>query len=592
MTMTSENVGAGLTGEWVFTYGGQTRKVAMDTSRIAVRATPETAEALRTATPRAPVVDSRDLRVLVRELVHEARGPSDLDDELIYFLDRSMGLYPKEHGVWPLELLPLDRLADLFRRSMPSRSSSQTRVEQLLAQLESYSAPPPEGALRGALPGSWVRVPSRLVLHNETLLRTSGAIALPLVDGERLLSDRVFLRFAEDLSRERQDKILREHGMVPVARLSFVPDGCIAQMVSRKGDTFERLRKLLAEPPSAFKHVEPELYEPIAPRWTPNDPDYNRQWQWGNTGANGGLLGADIRAEAAWDRGRGKGLTVAVIDNGTYIDHPDLKTAIRSGGWFSPSLGATDPFVALTKLNRSQFPVGNHGTFCCGMAAARSNNRRGGVGAAPEATLMAIACAQDQLSTQRTLARAIAFAADPSREGEGGRGADVISCSLGPNGADWLLSSLLDLALEFAATRGRNGLGCPILWAASNGTVDISRDEVVSHPRVLAVGRSNSQDSYDGAAFGAELAFVAPGRDVYNTVGSNRYDTNTGCSYSAPLVAGVAALVLARFPQLTAGQVGDRLKATCDKVGGVAYDAQGHHPEMGFGRINADRATQ
>jgi thermitase len=39
-------------------------------------------------------------------------------------------------------------------------------------------------------------------------------------------------------------------------------------------------------------------------------------------------------------------------------------------------------------------------------------------------------------------------------------------------------------------------------------------------------------------------------------------------------------------------QVRDRLRATCDKVGGVAYDANGHHDEHGFGRINAFRAVQ
>ncbi len=81
------------------------------------------------------------------------------------------------------------------------------------------------------------------------------------------------------------------------------------------------------------------------------------------------------------------------------------------------------------------------------------NNDRGGCGSAPEADLIAVACLSDQIGTQTTLARALAYAADPSREDGRARaddGADIISVSLGPNGADWAMTSILDLAIQFA----------------------------------------------------------------------------------------------------------------------------------------------
>ncbi len=187
----------------------------------------------------------------------------------------------------------------------------------------------------------------------------------------------------------------------------------------------------------------------------------------------------------------------------------------------------------------------------------------------------------------------IAYAADPSREvaGSKDRGADVISCSLGPNGADWQMSTPLELAIDFATSKGRGGKGTPVFWAASNANVDITRDEVVSHLAVIAVSRSNNVDGYDNAAYGDTLAFVAPGTDVLSTSGAKSYARSTGCSYAAPLAAGVAALVLAREPQLTAADVKQRLCNTCDKVGGFAYGPNGRNREMGHGRINADKAV-
>jgi thermitase len=227
------------------------------------------------------------------------------------------------------------------------------------------------------------------------------------------------------------------------------------------------------------------------------------------------------------------------------------------------------------------------------MAGARAN-KQGGCGAAPECELIAIACLGDQLGSQVTLARAIAFAADPSREiaDSAAPGADVIACSLGPNGADWQLSSVLELAIDYATTKGRGGRGCSVFWAASNGRVDIERDEVVSHSSVIAVSRSNHSDGYDNAAYGKTLAFVAPGTDVLSTSAPNTYAVNTGCSFAAPLAAGVAALVTSREPELTARQVGDRLRKTCDKVGSDPFGPDECNDTMGHGRINADRAVR
>jgi thermitase len=283
------------------------------------------------------------------------------------------------------------------------------------------------------------------------------------------------------------------------------------------------------------------------------------------------------------------------------IDHPDLAPGIVTGGYFLANNDGTATFFG---HKQGSFPRGfdDHGSFCLGMAGAR-NNSEGGCGSAPASDLIAIGCLGDFAGTQfvgthTTVARAIAYAADPRRQGEAAEGADIIVCSLGPNDGFFDVDSSILMAVENAANEGRNGLGIPIFWAVSNGSFDIAGDEVCSHPDVIAVGRSkhtpNGNGGLDedeaGSSFGSQLAFLAPGVGVFSTYDSG-FGTNTGTSFAAPLAAGVAALVLNRFGRttMTRDELLKRLQDTCDKIGPLAPYT--HHVRYGFGRINADRAV-
>ncbi|MDQ1051842.1 S8 family serine peptidase [Streptomyces sp. V4I2] len=341
-----------------------------------------------------------------------------------------------------------------------------------------------------------------------------------------------------------------------------------------------------------FVFAEPSLIEHVPGRFRPSGARYAQQWQWRNTGTGGGTPDADVHIESAWDRTFGTGMRVAVIDNGFDTEHPDLAPGLDPlSGFFDDAGGAA--FVRGT----SGMPDNDHGTFCAGMVGARHNNGAGGTGAAPECSLMLLACLKDQVGTQTTLARAVAYAAVPSTEVPGSApdgGADILVSSLGPNGADWDLTSTLDLALEFAATNGRQGKGLAIFWAASNGkNVDVTKDEVVSHPDVIAVVRSNNQDREDNAARGSEVELIAPGVKVFSTKSGGGYGTSTGTSFAAPCAAGCAALALSVNPHLKRDQLREVMHESADKVGGpeVQYDAAGHNDDYGFGRVNASRAV-
>ncbi len=334
-------------------------------------------------------------------------------------------------------------------------------------------------------------------------------------------------------------------------------------------------------------YAEPTMIEHIPERLAPNDPRYSEQWQWNNTGQTGGTAGADISAEQAWTVTRGGGATVAVIDNGFDVAHEDLRDGLHPNtGYFR----ADRTYAAML----SGYPGSFHGTFCAGMSGARWNNSIGVVGSAPECRLQLIAALNDQVGAQVTLARAVALAADPTVEmpdADPRTRADVISCSLGPNGAPFELTAVLRDAIEFAARSGREGRGCPIFWATDNQDVPVSMDDVCSHPDVIAVGRSTARDTHDNSAHGPELDFLAPGVEVFSTAPGNAYTTGVGTSYAAPASAGVCALLVSADPAISASDVRRALRESCEKIGADPY-VGGRNDRHGFGRVDARRALK
>jgi thermitase len=398
-----------------------------------------------------------------------------------------------------------------------------------------------------------------------------------------IATDQLNVQLREDLSEADAQRRLADNGLEVINRLTFAPN--LYEVRTTVAEDALAASVALHDNPD-FVFAEPSFVEHIPTRFTPSDPRYGEQWQWKNTGGGGGTPGADVHIEEAWDTTRGSGVRVAVIDNGFDCNHEDLVAGVVPASGFFGRHGTGTGFFAGT----TGMPDSDHGTFCAGMVGARADEH-GGVGAAAECELMLVACLGDQVGTQTTLARAVAYAADPRTEvptADPAEGADILVSSLGPNGADWDLTSTLDLALRGAAANGRGGRGLAIFWAASNGhNVDVLKDEVVSHPDVIAVVRSNRNDREDNAARGPEVELIAPGVDVFSTQSGNGYGTSTGTSFAAPCAAGCAALALAVAPQLSRDELRTLVRETADRIGGVAYDENGHNDDYGFGRVNA-----
>ena len=135
--------------------------------------------------------------------------------------------------------------------------------------------------------------------------------------------------------------------------------------------------------------------------------------------------------------------------------------------------------------------------------------------------------------------------------------------------------------------------------------VDVATTYPASHPKAIAVGAATDRDRRsDYSEYLGHLDFLAPSNGGWSDIATldplgavgwtpGDYKMNFGgTSAATPLAAGIAALMLSVNPTLTVNEIRTIMHNTCDKIGGVAYGADGTHPEYGHGRVNAARAVE
>ena len=183
------------------------------------------------------------------------------------------------------------------------------------------------------------------------------------------------------------------------------------------------------------------------------------------------------------------------------------------------------------------------------------------------------------------------------------RGADVINCSWGDRGGIYynqMHSALLESVLLDAATEGRQGKGCIVVFASGNKAESGLPIDYPGRftPEMLVVGAMNSNNERASrSAYGRTLDVLAPGDNIYSSVLNNQYKNDGGTSYAAGYVSGIAALILSINPNLTREEVVNIIETTAQKVGGYEYTpTEGRpngkwHEEMGYGLVDAYAAV-
>ncbi len=276
---------------------------------------------------------------------------------------------------------------------------------------------------------------------------------------------------------------------------------------------------------SAFVDVQ----RPIALRG-PTDPGFPLQWHL----ANAVSPGVDVGAQDAWDRGfTGAGVLVGVIEGGWQTDHPDI----------APN------YNALASMPGGS--ITNHATSVAGLIGAARDNGLGGVGVAYGSRV-------SKLVNGSALENTNAFLWLNGLH-------HIKNNSWGPidNGTLGQITALERDALA-ASVLGRGGLGTVFVWAGGNGADSKDRtdyDPYASSRFAICVGAIDDDDdkSYYSEP-GSSLMVVAhssggpgPGDEqIYTTKGGSAYTmTFGGTSTSAPIVAGVVAMMLQSNPFLS-----------------------------------------
>jgi subtilisin family serine protease len=331
----------------------------------------------------------------------------------------------------------------------------------------------------------------------------------------------------------------------------------------------------------------------------PNDEYFPMQWHLHNTGQSGGTPGADIRAPEAWEITTGDpNIVVAVLDCGVDTSHPDLINNLVAGYDFIENDPYPDPAPVLAAINA-------HGTMCAGLIAAQGNNSIGVTGVTWNCKVMPIrvggvrADGSYYLDTVADNATALRWAAT--------HGADILSnsWSVYPSPQPIMYSAIVDTTK--AGGIGRNGKGCVLVYAAANTNSSVWYP--ARYPEVIAVGATDHQDLRWGYSnHGPELDITAPGGPfppgsggvgpwttdivgdpgghIYNPVpGITDYAIFGGTSASAPIVAGVAALILSVEPNLTNDEVRHFLERSARDLGDPGRDDY-----YGWGRVDARAA--
>jgi subtilisin family serine protease len=248
---------------------------------------------------------------------------------------------------------------------------------------------------------------------------------------------------------------------------------------------------------------------------------------------------AELRLPQAHTLARGANVTVAVIDSGVDIKHPELANAIA------------DSFDALGSKEGPHV----HGT---GIAGAIVSHARL-MGSAPAARILAIrafaAAPNGGESTSFVILKALDYAA--------AHGAQIVNMSFaGPN--DGLIergiSAAVAKGMVMVAAAGNAGAKSPPLYPAANRNV-------------IAVSATDAQDRLFAASNrGGHIAVSAPGVDIFLPAPDEKYQMASGTSFSAAYISGLAALLLERNPALKPDEVRTILMRTARDLGAPGRD--------------------
>lgn len=440
----------------------------------------------------------------------------------------------------------------------------------------------------------WRSAGSRAIVAKPKLVGSTGETAPVSVSPKH--ASEVLVRFKPGTSAEQRQAIATRFNDLILDEIESVDE--LDRIEDEDGKDLETvIAEYRARPEVKYVeanyeiHLEPSHEIFSAARYPsaaggPNDPLFGNQWALANTGQNGGRAGADISALQAWTTTRGDdSVVVAVLDSGVDYEHLDLADNI----WTRPAnlrvyvdrdLATTDDLHGFSAIGEDPMDENGHGTHCAGIIGATGDNGEGVTGVNWKVQIMPLKFMD--ASGSGTTADAIAAINYVIERNRAGVNVRIISASWG--------STQRSQALEDVISKA-NDAG--ILFVAASGNSSEDTDRTPHYPssydltNVISVAALDNNDQLTSFSnYGAKSVHIAaPGKDILSTWLENDFREASGTSMATPVVAGVAALVLAKNPKLSVDELRKRLLKSVDKLDGLKGKV-----ESG-GRINAAKAV-
>lgn len=218
------------------------------------------------------------------------------------------------------------------------------------------------GELESTRAATNLRDITRAALKQEENIRFAGRVLQDAETGQVMLyTENFFVKFKDGAPEADCKALLEKYQLTIKNTLPFAPNSYFVEASEGTGlKVFEIAEKLLEEKQVEYCHpelVQERRFKGIHPL----------QWHLAKTTIAGKTVDAHVNIENAWKTTRGKGVTIAVIDDGVDIDHPEF--AGRVVHPFDTTGNSADP--------RPKEKDDNHGTACAGMVASRDGTCRG-----------------------------------------------------------------------------------------------------------------------------------------------------------------------------------------------------------------------
>lgn len=358
--------------------------------------------------------------------------------------------------------------------------------------------------------------------------------------GKNTATGQILVSFKAGVNEDTKAKLITRWGLADKGSISGINVRKIKVPVGMEDDIVAGISQ---DPSVKYAEVDAQVY----PSLTPNDPLFASEWH-----------DTTMNTPTAWDTTTGTGVLVADVDSGVDPTHPDLAAHLRTDlGW---------NFV---DNNSNTADIYGHGTQTAGTMAAIGNNANQVAGVAYNAGIIPIRVAlSDGSAYISTIAQGITYAAD--------HGAKVANASFG-----YICdNATIENAANYMSQKGGVTTIAAGNYANTTGSATANTDVMC----VSATGNTNTLASWSN--YGNAIDLSAPGVGIYSTTMGGGAAAVSGTSFSAPNVAGVAALVYAANPSLSASQVRQILINSATDLGATGWDQY-----YGWGLVDAAKAV-